>query len=71
MTSTDRAAASATYTVPAMSCQHCVDAITGKVAALDGVEAVDIDLATKLVSVTGGEDAAIRAAIEEAGYEIA
>ena len=62
--------APATCTVPAMSCQHCVDAITGKVESVDGVESVTVDLDTKLVSVVGGEAAAIRAAIEEAGYEV-
>jgi copper chaperone len=44
-----------------------------EVRAVDGVRSVDVDLGTKLVSVTGQslDDAAIRAAIEEAGYEAA
>ena len=59
-----------TWTVPAMSCQHCVDAITTEVAKVDGVSAVGIDLDTKTVTVSGGDADAIVAAIDEAGYDI-
>lgn len=59
------------YSVPGMTCQHCVDSVTAEVSAVPGVEAVDIDLAAKTVTVTGGDDAAVRAAIDEAGYEVA
>jgi copper chaperone CopZ len=60
-----------TYTVPGMSCGHCRDAITTEVCALAGVDAVDVDLETKLVRVSGAglDDAALMAAIDEAGYE--
>jgi copper chaperone CopZ len=63
----------ATYSVPAMHCQHCEKAVKEEVSAVDGVTAVEVDLATKLVTVTGEslDDAALRAAIEEAGYEAA
>jgi copper chaperone len=59
------------YTVPEMSCGHCVNAITGEVQALTGVREVSIDLDTKIVLVHGTEldDAAIREAIVEAGFE--
>ena len=59
------------YTVPGMSCAHCEAAVMEEVSALQGVEGVAVDLGTKRVVVTGSEldDAAIRAAIEEAGYE--
>ena len=62
-----------TYSVPGVSCAHCQAAITDEVSAVLGVEAVDVDLETKLVSVTGDPlDAdAILAAIDEAGYEVA
>ena len=60
-----------TWTVPAMSCQHCVDAITSEVNKVDGVAAVTIDLDAKTVTVTGGETAAVVAAIDEAGYDVA
>jgi len=61
----------ATYTVPDMSCGHCKAAVTRELSALAGVRSVDVDLDTKLVTVTGEEldDEAMRAAIEEAGYE--
>jgi len=61
-----------TYSVPAVHCQHCVDAITGEVTQVAGVEDVRVDLAGKTVTVTGdADDAAVRAAIDEAGYEVA
>jgi copper chaperone len=60
-----------TYAVEGMSCQHCVDAITGEVTKVPGVRAVRVDLAAKTVDVEGdADDAVIRAAIDEAGYEI-
>lgn len=62
-----------TYTVPGMSCEHCRMAIIEEVGKVEGVESVDIDLETKLVTVRGEgvQDETIRAAIGEAGYEIA
>lgn len=59
------------YTVNGMTCQHCVAAVTAEVSAVPGVETVEVDLTAKTVTVTGGDDAAIRAAIDEAGYEVA
>jgi len=61
------------YTVPGMSCAHCVQAVSTEVEALDGVESVTVDLDAKRVVVRGADldDAAIRAAIDEAGYEAA
>ena len=62
-----------TYTVPGMSCGHCKAAVTDEVAQVEGVEQVDVDLETKRVTVAGTQldDAEIRAAIDEAGYEAA
>ncbi len=62
-----------TYTVPGMSCGHCKAAVTEEVSAVEGVESVSVDLDSKRVDVIGAQldDAAIRAAIEEAGYEAA
>ena len=58
--------------VPDISCDHCVRAITGEVSCVDGVERVDVQLATKTVRVTGSaSEAAVREAIAEAGYEAA
>lgn len=63
--------APAVYSVPEISCDHCVSAITGAVSPLDGVESVVIDVDAKTVAVTGGEHEAIVAAIDDAGYDIA
>ena len=62
---------SATYTVPGMHCDNCAQAVTDEVSAVAGVESVDVDLDSKLVTVVGSalDDAKIRAAIDEAGYE--
>ena len=62
-----------TYSVPGMSCGHCRVAITSEVEKVAGVVSVDVDLDAKRVAVAGSEldDAAIRAAIDEAGYDIA
>lgn len=61
-----------TYAVPAISCDHCVAAITDAVTPLGGVTAVGVDVETKTVTVEGSfDDAAVRAAIDEAGYDVA
>ena len=62
-----------TYTVSGMSCAHCKRAVSEELAQVEGVEAVDVDLDTKLVVVQGAslDDEALRAAIEDAGYEAA
>ena len=58
------------YSVPGVSCEHCQVAITEEVGTAAGVEAVDVDLEAKMVTVrgTGLDDAELRAAIDEAGY---
>jgi len=53
-----------------MTCDHCVAAVKGEVGGVDGVSGVEIDLAAGRVDVSGGDDAAIREAIDEAGYDI-
>ena len=58
------------YVVSDISCSHCTIAVTEEVTKVDGVTAVEVDLDTKLVRVSGdgfaGED--VIAAIDEAGY---
>ncbi len=60
-----------TYIVEGMTCEHCVDAVRSEVGGLSGVTTVEVDLDTKLVRVSGDDidDAAVFAAVEEAGYE--
>ena len=62
-----------TYSVPAIHCAHCAMSIRETVSEVDGVEEVRVDLDAKLVTVEGLglDDAALRAAIAEAGYEAA
>jgi copper chaperone len=59
--------------VPGVSCEHCRAAIRKEVGAVAGVESVDVDLERKLVTVVGAgvSDTAARAAIDDAGYDIA
>lgn len=60
-----------TYTVRGMTCDHCKRAVSSELGAVGGVSAVEVDLDTKLVTVTGErlDDQQLRSAIEEAGYE--
>jgi copper chaperone CopZ len=55
-----------------MSCAHCEAAVSGGLEAVEGVSSVDVDLDTKRVVVRGEglDDAAVRAAIDDAGYEV-
>jgi copper chaperone CopZ len=61
------------YRVPEIHCAHCEAAITETVSEVQGVEAVEVDLETKVVAVSGRglDDAALRSAIEDAGYDAA
>lgn len=60
------------YEVPGISCDHCKASIEGEVGRLDDVAEVTVDVAAKRVTVVGdAEDTLVRAAIEEAGYEVA
>ena len=62
-----------TYRVDGMTCGHCTVAVTDEVTKVAGVAAVDVDLDTKLVRVSGNDvdEAAVVAAIDEAGYAAA
>lgn len=60
------------YDVPGISCDHCKHAIETEVARVDGVVQVTVDVAARTVAVEGDPpEAAVRAAIDEAGYEVA
>jgi copper chaperone CopZ len=62
-----------TYIVAGMSCGHCKSAVEEEVGRVPGVEFVNADYETKVVVVRGESlaDEALRAAIDEAGYEAA
>ena len=61
------------YTVEGMTCSHCVLSVREEVSEVPGVSAVDVDLASGRLTVTGSDldDDAVRAAVTEAGYEVA
>jgi copper chaperone len=63
----------ASYTVTRMTCEHCVVSVTEEIIKIDGVTAVAVDLPTGAVTVTTDQpvdDSQIRAAVEEAGYQL-
>jgi copper chaperone len=63
----------ATYLVKGMTCGHCVNSVSTEVGAIASVSDVTVDLASGRVSVTSTEPLdpqAVRAAVDEAGYEL-
>jgi copper ion binding protein len=63
-----------TYQVRGMTCAHCVRSVSAEIGALSGVETVSVELATGAVVVSSRaplDQAAVRAAVDEAGYELA
>ena len=59
------------YAVAGMTCDHCVRSVTEEVSEVPGVTAVEIDLAGGRLTVQGdADDAAVRAAVAEAGYQV-
>ena len=63
-----------TYAVTGMTCAHCVRSVTEEIGAIDGVTDVAVDLPSGAVAVTSDhplDEAQVRAALEEAGYELA
>jgi copper chaperone len=61
-----------TYVVDGMSCQHCSATISDAVQRVPGVSRaqVDLDRGTVTVRGAGADDAAVRAAIDQAGYQV-
>lgn len=63
-----------TYQVTGMTCQHCVNAVTGELDAIEAVQSVEVDLESGAVTVTSNgplDESIVREAVEEAGYELA
>lgn len=62
-----------TWTVTGMTCGHCVASVTEEVSEVPGVDDVTVDLESGLLTVTSADpvdDAAVRAAVAEAGYGV-
>jgi copper chaperone len=63
----------ATYSVAGMTCAHCGASVREEVGQIAGVSEVTVDLTAGQVTVTSDtpvDDALVRAAVEEAGYEV-
>ena len=62
------------FTVEGMSCNHCKMAVEKEVKALPGMISATVDLAAKMLNVEYDEGkttpAAIKAAVEEAGFTV-
>jgi copper chaperone len=59
------------YVVKGMNCEHCVASVSAEVGELAGVQSVEVELASGRLTVRGDvTDAAVRAAVDEAGYEV-
>jgi copper chaperone CopZ len=64
----------AVYRVTGMSCGHCEGAVSGELSALPGVSSVKAVAPTgevTVVSVAPLDEEAVRAAVDEAGFELA
>ena len=63
-----------TYTVTGMTCGHCVASVTEEVSEIPGVDHVDVELESGLVTITSTDPvdrSAVEAAVTEAGYQLA
>lgn len=61
------------YTVIGMSCEHCVASVTEEVGAVEGVDSLSVDLDSGALTIQSDgpvNDASVRAAVQEAGYEV-
>ena len=62
------------FQLPDMTCGHCAASVTEEITEIDGVEGVEVDVPTGQVTVTSAaplDAAAVKAAVEEAGYQLA
>jgi copper chaperone len=62
--------ATITYSVPEISCGHCKSTIEGAVEGLAGVTSVAVDIDAKTVTIDGGDQDAVVAAIEDVGFDV-
>lgn len=63
-----------TYQISGMTCGHCEQAVSGELTRLPGVQAVVADAARGIAKVTSDAPLPVdevRAAVDEAGYELA
>ena len=63
-----------TFTVTGMTCGHCATSVSEEISEIDGVQDVAVVVETGAVTVTSADpldEADVRAAVEEAGYQLA
>ncbi|MFF2994772.1 heavy-metal-associated domain-containing protein [Streptomyces sp. NPDC057950] len=63
----------AVYQVTGMSCGHCEGSVSGEISGIAGVSSVQAVAATgevTVVSVAPLDEEAVRAAVDEAGFEL-
>ena len=60
------------YKVLGMSCDHCRNSVLERVAKIDGVEDLDVNLGSGMLEIQGSgiEDEQVSAAVEDAGYKL-
>ncbi|RBQ22113.1 cation-transporting ATPase [Spongiactinospora rosea] len=61
------------YRVSGMACGHCARFVSEEIERVPGVDTVTVDVGGGTVTVTGDralDVAEVRAAVEEAGYEL-
>jgi copper chaperone CopZ len=73
MSQPDDTAETRAFIVEGMTCAHCVLSVREEVSEVSGIRAVDVDLASGRMTVSGEhvDEDAVRAAVAEAGYEVA
>jgi copper ion binding protein len=62
-----------TLKIEGMSCEHCVKAVKAALEETAGVRSAEVSLKDKSAVVDHGDEvtqAALKAAVEEAGYEL-
>lgn len=65
--------ATTSYEVTGMTCDHCATAVREEIGQIAGVTGIQVELATGQVTVASEaplDDADVKAAVEEAGYEL-
>lgn len=63
-----------TYNVPEVHCDHCIAAINRELGQIDGVEDIQVDLETKIVTLQASDSVSEERIVEglyEAGFDVA
>ncbi|MFI6701033.1 heavy-metal-associated domain-containing protein [Streptomyces sp. NPDC050509] len=73
MTAETKSQVTTVYQVTGMTCGHCEGAVAGEISGIEGVVSAQATAATgqvTVVSLAPLDEAAVRAAVDEAGYEL-